>query len=99
MDKPVRLRSRSKPLHASIWPTAFKLDLQFKEGFFLTNLKKSSMLPKLCTPLQMSWERGVCLCVCLCLKLPICINQGSAQFGAEVVSFILLSIMHIYGTI
>lgn len=58
MDKPVRLCSRSEPLHTSIWPTAFKLGLQFKEELFVSNLKgekkktknKKSNLPKLWSP-------------------------------------------------
>lgn len=69
MDKPVRLCSRSEPLHASIWPTAFKLGLQFKEELFVTNLekkkKKKSKLPKLWSPLHRSQERGVPASVCV----------------------------------
>lgn len=70
MDKPVRLCSRSEPLHASIWPTAFKLGLQFKEELFVSNLKKQkkqqtkkSNVPKLWSPWHRSQERGVPLCV------------------------------------
>lgn len=68
MDKPVRLCSRSEPLHASIWPTAFKLGLQFKEELFVTNLEKkkrkrasSQSSGALCTGAR----RGVCLPLCV----------------------------------
>lgn len=101
MDKPVRLCSRSEPLHASIWPTAFKLGLQFKEELFVTNLEKKKekeQAPKALEPFAQ--EPGEeCACLCVCLKLSICITQGSAQFGAGGMSCILLSIMHVYGTI
>lgn len=70
MDKPVRLCSRSEPLHASIWPTAFKLGLQFKEELSVSNLKKKKptkpeQAPKALEPLHRSQERGVPACVCV----------------------------------
>lgn len=71
MDKPVRLCSRSEPLHASIWPTAFKLGLQFKEELFVSNLKKKKkttnqkeQCPKALEPLAQEPGEG-CASVCV----------------------------------
>lgn len=101
MDKPVRLCSRSEPLHASIWPTAFKLGLQFKEELFVSNLKKKTttteQTPKALEPFSQEPGEG---CACLCVFEMIHLHYtGLCAVWCRGMSCILLSTMHIYGTI